>query len=156
MDAGVARRPGPSAALGTRVWTLGGSLLNQLTHSGIDARLCGTPTEILPGLARVELVMLPEMAADDTGLVHGAFVFSLADYAAMLAINHPNVVLGAAETRFLKPVLIGDALVAEARLESEQGKKRFVKVEVRRGADVVATATCTCFVPVRHVLDAVS
>jgi acyl-coenzyme A thioesterase PaaI-like protein len=130
--------------------------LEQRTHNRIDARLCGTPIELLPGRSKVELGMLSEMAADDSGLVHGGFVFGLADYAAMLAINHPNVVLGASETRFLKPVLIGDMLIAEARLDSEQGKKRFVKVEVRRGADVVATAHCTCFVPARHVLDSVS
>jgi acyl-coenzyme A thioesterase PaaI-like protein len=130
--------------------------VEQRTHKRIDARLCGTPIELAPGRAKVELAMLSEMAADDSGLVHGGFVFGLADYAAMLAVNDPNVVLGASETRFLKPVLIGDMLIAEARLESEQGKKRFVKVEVRRGADVVATADCTCFVPARHVLDSVS
>ena len=68
-------------------------------------------------------------------------------------INHPNVVLGACEMRFLKPVRVSDTLVAWARLDAEQGKKRFVKVDVRRGEEVVATATCTCFVPDRHVLD---
>ncbi len=126
--------------------------MEQRTHGQIDARLCGTPLEISDGYARVELRLLPEMAADERSLVHGAFVFGLADYAAMLAINHPNVVLGAAEVRFLKPVVSGDTLEAEARLESEQGKKRFVRVEVRRGAEAVATALCTCFVPEKHVL----
>jgi uncharacterized protein (TIGR00369 family) len=127
--------------------------LDQRTHDRIDARLCGAPLELAPGLARVELRLLPEMAVDDRGLVHGGFLFGLADYAAMLAVNHPNVVLGAAEVRFLKPLRAGDALVAEARVDAEQGKKRFVKVEVRRGGDVVATASCTCFVPDRHVLE---
>jgi acyl-coenzyme A thioesterase PaaI-like protein len=44
------------------------------------------------------------MAADQRGLVHGGFTFGLADYAAMVAVNDPNVVLGAAEVRFLAPV----------------------------------------------------
>jgi acyl-coenzyme A thioesterase PaaI-like protein len=48
------------------------------------------------------------MAVDDRGLVHGGFVFGLADHAAMLAVNDPNVVLGAASTRFLKPVRVGE------------------------------------------------
>jgi acyl-coenzyme A thioesterase PaaI-like protein len=48
------------------------------------------------------------MVVDAHGLVHGGFVFGLADYAAMLAVNDPNVVLGAAEARFLKPVRRGD------------------------------------------------
>ena len=127
--------------------------MKQETHNQIDARLCGSPVEISPGRAVVELGLLSEMAVDERGLVHGGFVFGLADYAAMLAVNHPNVVLGATEMRFLKPVVIGDMLVAEARLDSEQGKKRFVKVEVRRGGEVVAVASCTCFVPDRHVLE---
>jgi acyl-coenzyme A thioesterase PaaI-like protein len=91
-------------------------------------------------LRAVELDLLPEMAADDHGLIHGGFVFGLADYAAMLAINHPNVVLGACEMRFLKPLLVGQTLVAEARLESEQGKKRFVasRRAARSGGDGIA------------------
>ena len=127
--------------------------MEQRTHNRIDARWCGSPLQLSPGAARVELELLSEMAADERGLVHGGFVFGLADYAAMLAVNHPHVVLGACEMRFLKPMAIGDTLVAEARLESEQGKKRFVRVEVRRGDESVATALCTCFVPDRHVLD---
>jgi acyl-coenzyme A thioesterase PaaI-like protein len=130
-----------------------GIALEQRTHTRINARLCGEPIELAPGWAQVALALTPEMAADDRGLVHGGFVFGLADYAAMLAINHPNVVLGACEMRFLKPVRVSDTLVAWARLDAEQGKKRFVKVDVRRGEEVVATATCTCFVPDRHVLD---
>ena len=63
------------------------------THLAIDRRLCGEPLEIAEGSAIVVLVTLPEMAADDRGLVHGGFVFGLADYAAMLAVNDPLVVL---------------------------------------------------------------
>ena len=93
------------------------------------------------------------MAADERGLVHGGFVFGAADYAAMLAVNDPNVVLGAAETRFLKPVVVGEEVVAEARVESEKGKKRVVEVTVRRGEDEVCQATLTCFVLPQHVLE---
>lgn len=32
------------------------------------------------------------MAADEYRLVHGGFIFGLADYAVMLAINEPTVV----------------------------------------------------------------
>ncbi|HSF38746.1 MAG TPA: hotdog domain-containing protein, partial [Thermoanaerobaculia bacterium] len=78
------------------------------THLAIDRRLVGEPVELGPGTASVALVTVPEMAADERGLVHGGFVFGLADYAAMLAVNHPNVVLGSAETRFLKPVTVGE------------------------------------------------
>jgi acyl-coenzyme A thioesterase PaaI-like protein len=124
------------------------------THLRIEPRLSGTAVALEPRYARVELTVLPEMAADAAGLAHGGFVFGLADYAAMLAINHPHVVLGAAEVRFLKPVVVGDALIAEAWLEAEAGKKRMVKIEVRRGETTVLIGMCTCFVPEQHVLGA--
>ncbi len=123
------------------------------THQRIDPGLCGRPETLEPGLARVAFTALPAMAADDRGLVHGGFVFGLADYAAMLAINDPNVVLGAAEVRFAAPVVVGEALLAEARLTETAGKKRLVAVTVRRGGDTVFTGTFTCFVPDKHVLD---
>lgn len=129
-------------------------MLEPRTHLRIEPRLSGTPVAIEPGYARVEMTVTPEMAADERGLVHGGFVFGLSDYAAMLAINHPNVVLGAAEVRFLKPVALGDTLVAEAGLETELGKKRMVRVEVRRGEVTVLIGSYTCFVPESHVLGA--
>jgi acyl-coenzyme A thioesterase PaaI-like protein len=123
------------------------------THRAIDRRLCGEPVELEPGFARVRLQTQPEMAADERGLVHGGFLFGLADYAAMLAIDHPLVVLGAAETKFLKACAVGETLEATARLESEDGRKRRVVAEVRRGEDVLMTGAFVCFVLDRHVLD---
>ena len=115
------------------------------------------------GRAQVIFTATPEMAADDRGLVHGGFVFGLADHAAMLAINHPNVVLGKAEMKFLAPVTVGEALIAEARSGERQGAKIPVAVEVRRqsggsegsggGGEVVAAGELICFAPERHVLD---
>jgi len=126
-----------------------------LTHLGIDPRLVGTPLEIAEGAAVVALVTLPEMAADELGLVHGGFIFGLADYAAMLAVNHPNVVLGGSEVRFLKPVVAGERVVASAVVEETAGKKIRVRVSVRRGEEEVLTGSFLCFVPERHVLEGV-
>ena len=123
------------------------------THQRVDPDLCGRPETLGEGLARVAFTALPAMAADDRGLVHGGFIFGLADYAAMLAINDPNVVLGAAEVRFAAPVVVGEELTAEARQTETAGKKRLVAVTVRRGEDAVLTGTFTCFVPEKHVLD---
>ena len=46
------------------------------------------------GHAVVELKTDARMSADDEGLTHGGFYFGMADYAAVLAIRDPNVVLG--------------------------------------------------------------
>lgn len=127
------------------------------THQRIDRRLFGEPLFVEPGFARLELHALDEMVVDDRGLIHGGFLFGLADHAAMLAVNHPNVVLGAAEVRFLKPARVGERLLADAHLHEEDGKKRRVEVSVYRVGDEVEdvmTGTFTCLVLDRHVLSA--
>jgi uncharacterized protein (TIGR00369 family) len=127
------------------------------THPSIDRRLCGEPLELGEGTARVAFTGLPEMAADDRGLVHGGFVFGLADYAAMLAVNHPHVVLAGAEVRFLKPVAVGERLVAEARVEETDGRKSRVRVEVLRDGrdgEAVMTGDFRCVTLDRHVFEA--
>jgi acyl-coenzyme A thioesterase PaaI-like protein len=122
------------------------------THQRIAPHLCGTARSVEPGRAVVELVAGADFVADDEGLVHGGFVFGLADYAAMLAINEPTVVLGAAEARFLAPARVGDVLVATASAEPPDGKKRPVRAVVEVLGKPVFEAIFTCFVPARHVL----
>jgi uncharacterized protein (TIGR00369 family) len=107
------------------------------THLAIDRRLCGEPLDpsgTAAGTARVGMTAVHEMAVDAAGLVHGGFVFGLADHAAMLAVNDPNVVLGSAAVRFLRPVAVGERLVAAARVAETAGRKSRVLVEVRRAA----------------------
>ncbi|CAE8594489.1 unnamed protein product [Polarella glacialis] len=99
------------------------------------------------------MVASKEMKADAQGLTHGGFYFGMADYAAMLAVNDPHVVLGAATAKFLKPVRTGDELTAEARVSEAKGKKRVVEVKIFRGTEEVFEGTFTCFVLEKHVLD---
>lgn len=123
------------------------------THLAISKDLCGDPEELRTHYCRLRMTATAPMAADDRGLVHGGFIFGMADYAAMLAVNDPHVVLGAAETRFLKPVRTGETVVAEARVESVDGKKHTVTATVSRDGEAVFTGNFTCFVLERHVLD---
>ncbi len=124
-----------------------------ITHQSIDAELCGTPVTVEEGCSRIEYVTTPRMAADSSGLVHGGFVFGLADYAAMLAVNHPNVVLGGADVRFTKPVKINESIFAEAKVVSSEGKKHVVSVVVSRNNEAVFKGEFTCFVLDKHILD---
>lgn len=128
--------------------------MERKTHHHLSERLCGRPVELAAGRAAVELELTAEMAADDRGLVHGGFPFGLADHAAMLAVNEPTVVLGSAQVKFLRPVVVGERLRAEAALERSEGKKRFVKVVVRRADEPVLEGELLCLVPDTHVLDA--
>lgn len=123
------------------------------THAAIDRDLCGHPVALEPGRARVRLRTTRVMAADDRGLVHGGFIFGLADYAAMLAVNDPLVVLGSGSLRFVAPVVVGDTLEAAAEVHAQEGKRRSVRVTVSRDEVLVAAGDFACFVPARHVLD---
>ena len=125
------------------------------THLQADPGLCGTLLAIGEGSARVALDTTRPMAVDAQGLVHGGFVFGLADYAAMLAVNDPNVVLGGAESRFLKPVRVGDRMIASAKTLDTKGRKREVRVEAAVNTEKVFEGTFTCFVLERHVLEGV-
>jgi len=93
------------------------------------------------------------MAADARGLVHGGFTFGLADYAAMLAVNEPTVVLASAQTKFLGPIVVGDRVEAEATVERTDGRKRWVKVVVRRGEVPMLEGEFLAVVPDKHLLD---
>lgn len=126
------------------------------THEAIDTELCGEPVELESGRAVVRLDAVEEMRVDDRGLVHGGFVFGLADHAAMLAVNEPTVVLTGAETTFERPVRVGDDVVAEAEVVEESGRAREVEVvayvvddeEERR----VFGGTFQTYEPEEHVL----
>ena len=123
------------------------------THLQIDESLSGRVTRLERGRAEVWLATHRAMVADSHGLIHGGFLFSAADYAAMAAVNDPNVVLGAAQTKFLAPVRKGEAVRFIAVVREEKGRKHRVEVvgtvEERR----VFEGNFTCFVLERHVLE---
>ncbi|BBO66835.1 thioesterase [Desulfosarcina alkanivorans] len=123
------------------------------THRHIDQTLCGRPLSVEDGSSLVELVTTDRMAADDRGLVHGGFIFGAADYAAMIAVNHPHVVLGASDVKFLKPVRTGETVVARARVREVKGKKYWVSVSVSKDDEEVFQGMFTCFVLDTHVLE---
>ena len=123
------------------------------THEKADPRLLGTLVLLEKGTAVVELTATEEMAVDDRDLVHGGFTFGLADYAAMLAVNDPLVVLGSADVKFTAPVKVGESMVARGVVEAVDSGRRDVSVEVSVGEKVVLKGTMACYVLQRHVLD---
>jgi len=77
------------------------------THELANKSLLGTPISVIGGeSAIVELVPGDSMVVDEKGLVHGGFAFGLADYTAMLAVNHPNVVLGGSKSHMLSQLMV--------------------------------------------------
>ena len=124
------------------------------THKMANKSLLGTPISVIGGeSAIVELVTGDSMVVDDKGLVHGGFAFGLADYAAMLAVNHPNVVLGVSKSRFIAPVRKGEIMRAEAHVESVDGRKHVVNVTISVSEKEIFKGVFTCYVLDSHVLE---
>ncbi len=96
------------------------------THEMINSRFSGDLDELKEGYARVSLITNEDMRADSYGLVHGGFMFCAADYAAMAAVNDPNVVLASSTSTFLSPVRVGDQVIFEAKVRHKDGRKREV------------------------------
>jgi len=99
------------------------------THEKINQNLCGEIVKMQEGYVELSLETIPDMLADEVGLIHGGFIFGAADYAAMLAVNEKNVVLVASDCQFLSPVKLNDAVDVVARVRHKEGRKRNVHVQ---------------------------
>ena len=131
------------------------SKINQNTHLLASKKFVGSVVTIKEDSAEVHLKITKEMIVDDYLLVHGGFVFGLADYAAMVAINEPTVVLGKAEVKFVKPVIETDELTAVAKvIDNTNGKKVMVSVNVfNTKKEMVFEGVFVCFVLDKHILE---
>lgn len=122
------------------------------THERINHDLCGEIEKLENGYVELKLVTTQEMMADDQGLIHGGFIFSAADYAAMLAVNERNVVLVACDTQFLSPVKFGDTVKFTAKVRHKEGRKRNVHVTAHVHDIKVFDGELKTVVTDRHVL----
>jgi len=125
------------------------------THTEIDRTISGMPVAVeTDRFASVILETTDQMKADDKGLVHGGFIFSAGDYCAMLAVNHPNVVLAKAEVKFLKPVRAGEHLFFEGIVVEKEGNRRTVEVSAKNEKNEgVFTGKYYCLITEKHVLE---
>jgi len=98
------------------------------THEKINRVYSGEIVKLELGYAKVLLETTEAMRADEVGLVHGGFIFSAADFAAMASVNEPNVVLASCNCLFLAPVRVGDSVTFEATEHQTEGRKRNVTV----------------------------
>jgi acyl-coenzyme A thioesterase PaaI-like protein len=127
----------------------------QTTHLLASKKLIGSVLSIENNSATVKLTITNEMIVDTYNLSHGGFVFGLADYSAMLAINKPTVVLGKATTKFLKPVVLNDEVTAVATVIGNSNEKKItVSVVVKNQKnEFVFEGEFVCFVLDKHILE---
>ncbi len=126
--------------------------MEQNTHLMINTKLCGEVVKLAKGYAKVQLKTDAKMAADEEGLIHGGFIFGAADFAAMCAVNEPNVVLTGSTSRFIAPSAKGDVIEFEANLVEHDGPKGVVEVVGHCNGRDVFTATFKTYVTKEHVL----
>lgn len=124
------------------------------THTKSSQDLVGIPVSIRTDVSsEATLTATANMVVDEWGLIHGGFTFGLADFAAMIAVNEPNVVLTSANVEFLAPVKSGDRVVARATVVAKEAHKRIVGVECFVGDRKVLKGQFMCAVTRRHVLE---
>ena len=124
------------------------------THKKINQELSGKPVEIKEGQsATVILQTTDDMVADKTGLIHGGFIFSSADYCAMLTVNHPNVVLAKSEVKFLKPAKLGDSIKFISNVISKENNKWIIEVSGYIKENKIFTGKFFCVITEKHVLE---
>ena len=111
--------------------------------------------EITEGYSKIKMTVRTEMM-NGLGIVHGGIAFSLADSAFAFACNNRNVLSVALDTsiNFLKPVQVGDLLVAEAK-ELHNGKSTgLYQVSIsNQQQHLVAMFKGTCFKTHRKLID---
>lgn len=122
------------------------------THLKINQDLCGEIQKLDSGYVELRLTTTPDMLADDVGLIHGGFIFSAADFAAMAAVNEKNVVLVASDCQFLSPVKFHDEVNFVARVRHKEGRKRNVHVVAHVHDIKVFEGEFKTVITERHVL----
>jgi acyl-CoA thioesterase len=103
--------------------------------------------DIKEGYSKIKMIVRKEMI-NGFSIVHGGVAFSLADSAFAFACNNRNNLSVALDTsiNFLKPVHVGDQLIAEAK-EIHNGKSTgLYHISITNQKDhVVAIFKGTCF-----------
>jgi acyl-CoA thioesterase len=103
--------------------------------------------QVKEGYSKIQMTVRSEMI-NGFGIVHGGIAFSLGDSAFAFACNNRNVLSVALDTsiNFIKPVHIGDTLIAEAK-ELHNGKSTglYHITITNQKEHVVALFKGTCF-----------
>lgn len=125
-----------------------GSIINIVLHKDAFSQWLGIElVEIKEGYSKIQMMVRQEMM-NGLNVVHGGIAFSFADSAFAFACNSRNELSLALETSisFLKPVYVGDMLVAEAK-EIRNGRNTGVYlVEIKnQHQQLIALFKGTCY-----------
>lgn len=125
-----------------------GQVVNQMMEKDLFSQWLGIEViTIQEGYSKIKMKVRKEMI-NGFGIVHGGVAFSLADSAFAFACNNRNILSVALDTsiNFLKPVHVGDALIAETK-EIHNGKSTglYQVTIINQNEHTVAVFKGTCF-----------
>ena len=111
----------------------GAAVAAMMSRDRASGALGITVHSVEPGRASAELVMT-ELMVNGHGVVHGGYVYLLADTAMAAACNTSGIttVSAGADITYCAPAHAGDVLVAEAVERLRFGRSALVDVTVRR------------------------
>ena len=126
------------------------ALMSKLENEPIASFLKIKVLELSPGYAKVSMLMRPEYI-NFNGVVFGAIIMSIADYAFALAIN--SVSLPSLATQFnvhlLSPAKPGDELIAEGKVLHSGRRTGVTEMQViNQEGKLIATASGTTVAPI--------
>jgi acyl-CoA thioesterase len=116
------------------------SLASAMYANDTTCHSLGITVDVIgPGTARLRM-RVGDTMLNGHGIVHGGFVFLLADAAFAYACNTygPVTVAQSAQVTFLQPATVGDVLVADAVERTRFGRNGIYDVTVRRDDTIVA------------------
>ena len=120
---------------------------HMMEHDGFSQWLGIEVLDIADGYSKIKMTVRKEMI-NGFGIVHGGVAFALSDSAFAFACNNRNILSVALDTsiNFMKPVHVGDTLIAETK-EMHNGKSTgLYQVTVTNQHEyVVALFKGTCF-----------
>lgn len=127
---------------------LANKVVNHMMENDLFSKWLGiSVVDIKEGYSKITMIVRPEMI-NGFGIVHGGICFSLADSAFAFACNNRNNLSVALDTsiNFIKPVSVGDVLLAEAK-EIHNGKTTglYHITITNQKEHVVALFKGTCF-----------
>lgn len=97
----------------------------------VGAEIVGELIDLTLGKQGISILETDEaMAFKKTNIVRGHHIFSQAESLAMAVIDADVALTGVANIKYLKPIYLGDKLVAKAELVRIRGNKHFVHVKI--------------------------
>jgi acyl-CoA thioesterase len=130
-------------------------VIHMMQHDAYSRWLGIEVLEVKTGYCRIQMKVREEMV-NGFGIAHGGIAFSLADSAFAFACNNRNVLSVALDTsiNFIKPVHVGDELLAEAKeLHNGRSTGLYHITITNQKNHTVAVFKGTCFRTDKHLVE---